>query len=82
MWRATAGWRVSRSIMKSWPLGLRRIAASIAFSVYLTYFGAYNRIYGSIGAIIALLTWLYISAYILLFGAVLNAERARMRQPQ
>ena len=78
----------SRDLRHSWAspgafvAALLWIAASIAFSVYLTYFGAYNRIYGSIGAIIALLTWLYISAYILLFGAVLNAERARMRQPQ
>ena len=55
------------------------VGASIAFSVYLAYFGAYNRIYGSIGAVIALLMWLYISAYIVLFGAVLNAERERMR---
>lgn len=58
------------------------VAASIAFSVYLANFGAYNRIYGSIGAVIALLMWLYISAYIVLFGAVLNEERARLRRAQ
>lgn len=58
------------------------VAASIAFSVYLAYFGVYNRIYGSIGAVIALLMWLYISAYVILFGAVLNEERARLGRSQ
>ena len=50
---------------------------SFAFSLYLENFGSYNRIYGSIGAVIALMSWLYLSAYIVLFGAVLNAELAR-----
>ncbi len=58
------------------------VAASILFSVYLAYFGTYNRIYGSIGAVVALLMWLYISAYIVLFGAVLNEERARIGRSQ
>ena len=78
----------SRSHRHSWispgafVAALLWVAASIAFSVYLAYFGAYNRIYGSIGAVIALLMWLYISAYIVLFGAVLNEERARLRRAQ
>lgn len=52
-------------------------AASLGFSAYLANFGAYNRIYGSIGAVVALLMWFYISAFIMLLGAVLNTERAR-----
>ncbi len=56
--------------------------ASMAFSVYLANFGAYNRVYGSIGAVIALLMWLYISAYIVLLGAAINAERARLIRDQ
>lgn len=78
----------SRSHRHSWVspgafvAALLWVAASIAFSVYLTYFGAYNRLYGSIGAVAALLMWLYISAYIVLFGAVLNEERARIRRNQ
>jgi membrane protein len=56
--------------------------SSMAFSVYLGNFGSYNRIYGSIGAVIALLMWFYISAYIVLLGAVLNAETARLRMSQ
>ena len=55
-------------------------ATSIAFSVYLGNFGTYNRIYGSIGAVIALLMWFYISAYIILFGGIVNAEIARLRR--
>jgi len=54
---------------------------SFLFSLYLENFGSYNRVYGSIGAVIALLTWLYLSAYIVLFGAILNAELARLRAP-
>lgn len=56
--------------------------ASMAFSVYLANFGAYNQVYGSIGAAIALLMWLYISAYIVLLGAAINAERARLIRDQ
>lgn len=56
--------------------------SSIAFSIYLGNFGSYNRIYGSIGAVIALLMWFYISAYIVLLGAVFNAEHARLRRFQ
>jgi len=51
---------------------------SFAFSIYLENFGSYNRIYGSIGAVIALMMWLYLSAYIVLLGAVLNAELKRL----
>lgn len=49
-------------------------AASVAFSEYLANFGNYNQIYGSIGAVIALLTWFYLGAYFILLGAALNAE--------
>lgn len=52
---------------------------SFAFSLYLENFNSYNRVYGSIGAVIALMMWLYLSAYIVLLGAVLNAEIARSR---
>ncbi|MEM9395527.1 MAG: YihY/virulence factor BrkB family protein [Pseudomonadota bacterium] len=48
--------------------------ASVAFSFYLSNFGNYNEVYGSIGAVIALLMWLYISAFLVLLGAGLNVE--------
>ncbi len=49
------------------------ILASIAFGIYVQNFADYNATYGSIGAIIVLLLYLYISSAVLLFGAELNA---------
>lgn len=49
------------------------IGASAAFSYYAQNFANYNATYGSIGAIIVLLLYLYISSAVLLFGAELNA---------
>lgn len=37
-------------------------------SIYLTNFGAYNEVYGSIGAVIAMLMWLFISVWLVLLG--------------
>jgi len=53
------------------------IIASILFSVYVSHFGSYNKTYGSLGAIIVLLTWLWISVSIVLLGAEINAESER-----
>ncbi|WP_108815811.1 YihY/virulence factor BrkB family protein [Loktanella sp. Alg231-35] len=50
------------------------VAASAGLSFYLTNFASYNEIYGSIGAVIGLLLWLYVSAYLILLGAALNVE--------
>ncbi|MBO6602666.1 MAG: YihY/virulence factor BrkB family protein [Roseicyclus sp.] len=52
-------------------------AASAGFSLYLSNFGNYNEVYGSIGAVIALLIWLFISGFLLLLGAAFNAELER-----
>ncbi len=46
--------------------------ASAGFSYYLANFGNYNEVYGSIGAVIALLMWLFISAWLVLLGAAVN----------
>ena len=53
------------------------VLASILFTVYVTHFGNYDATYGSLGAIIILLTWMYISAYVVLLGAEINAESER-----
>ena len=58
------------------------VAASVGFSYYLTNFGSYNEVYGSIGAVVAMLMWLYISAYLVLMGAVLNVVLEGARRPQ
>ncbi|MES2144301.1 MAG: YihY/virulence factor BrkB family protein, partial [Pseudomonadota bacterium] len=47
---------------------------SIGFSVYLSNFNSYNTIYGSIGAVIILMTWLYLSVWAVLLGGAINAE--------
>jgi membrane protein len=49
------------------------IIASFAFSFYVNNFGSYNKTYGSIGAVIVLLLWLYISGFIILVGAEINS---------
>jgi membrane protein len=46
----------------------------VAFSLYVENFGSYNETYGSIGAVIILLMWFWLSALIVLLGAELNAE--------
>lgn len=50
------------------------IAGSAAFSFYVSNFGSYNETYGTLGGVIVLLTWLWLSAFIVLLGAELNSE--------
>ncbi|MGB3712684.1 MAG: YihY/virulence factor BrkB family protein, partial [Erythrobacter sp.] len=45
------------------------MVASAAFGFYVAQFGNYNATYGSLGAIVVFLTWLFLSAYLLLLGA-------------
>lgn len=54
--------------------------AARGFVLYLANFPAYNRIYGSIGAVVALLFWLYVSSYAVLLGAAVDAERQAIRR--
>lgn len=49
------------------------LAGSEAFALYLGNFANYNQVYGSIGAVVALLMWFYVSAYAVLLGAAVNA---------
>jgi membrane protein len=57
-----------------WLLG------SGAFAVFVSQFGSYNKAWGSLAAVIVMLTWLWLSALALLFGAELNAEAERSRE--
>ena len=54
--------------------GLLWLAASILFSWYVASFGNYNETYGSLGAVIGFMTWIWISATIVLLGGEINAE--------
>lgn len=70
--RADARWRwISPGAVLAtllWVLGTG------AFTLYASNFGSYNQTYGALGGVIALLTWLWLSAYIVLLGAELNSE--------
>src|SRR3982750_419129 len=50
------------------------VVASMLFSWYVAHFGNYNETYGSLGAAIGFMTWMWLSSIIVLVGAELNAE--------
>lgn len=50
------------------------LVLTLGFGVYVAHFGNYDATYGSLGAVVVLLTWLYLSSYVFLFGAELNSE--------
>lgn len=50
------------------------IVLSVGFSWYVAHFGSYNKTYGSLGAIIGFMTWIWLSTTVLLVGAQINAE--------
>jgi membrane protein len=54
--------------------GIASLVGSILFSWYVSNFGKYNETYGSLGAVIAFMTWLWLSATLVLIGAEINAE--------
>jgi membrane protein len=50
------------------------LAASILFSWYAANFGSFNKTYGSLGAVIGFMTWIWLSAIVILIGAEVDAE--------
>ena len=53
---------------------LAGLGLSYGFSFYVTNFGSYNKVYGSIGALIALMVWIQLLTVVLLFGYEINAS--------
>ena len=72
------------SVREVWPGAVAAAilfqAAQFLFSLYLGHFAHYDRVYGSLGALVAFLAWTYVSAVILILGAELAAEAAERRQ--
>lgn len=50
------------------------LTGSALFSFYVSNFGSYNETYGSVGAVVVMLLWFYISAFVILLAAQINAE--------
>lgn len=68
----------------SWGGAFAAIAwllASLAFSWYVASFGSYNETYGSLGAAIGFMTWIWISTIVVLTGAALDAEMEHLSRP-
>jgi len=55
------------------------LAVSGLFAFYTSHFGSYNKTWGSLAAVIVMLTWLWLTSLALLFGGELNAEAERRR---
>jgi membrane protein len=61
----------------TWGAGLATLlwlAVSAGFSFYVSNFGSYNKTYGSMGAVAVMMMWLYITCFVVLLGAELDAE--------
>ena len=73
-------------VLDLWPGALIAMVGfqigTFAFAIYFENFGAYDIVYGSLGGVIALLAWVYVSSLILLFGAEVAAEASRRRAEQ
>lgn len=57
------------------------VAGSLGFSLYVQSFASYNETFGALGGVIVLLTWMWLSAFVVLFGAVVDAELDGGRVP-
>jgi len=53
------------------------LLASAGFGIYVSQFGSYNKVYGSLAGVVVILVWMWITNLAILFGHELNAERER-----
>jgi membrane protein len=63
--------------MGSMVAALLWLLGSVGFSLYVNFFANYNKIYGALAGVIVLLLWLFLTCYIVLLGAEINAEAER-----
>jgi membrane protein len=56
------------------------LVASGLFALYVSYFGSYNKAWGTLSAVVVMLTWLWLGGLAMLFGAEVNAEAERSRE--
>ena len=56
------------------------IVATFAFGIYVSNFGSYNETYGTLGGVVILMFWFYLTAFLLLLGAEINDVVARMAE--
>ena len=56
------------------------LIASALFALYVANFGSYDKTYGTLGGVVAMLVWLWITNLAILFGQQLNAERERRHE--
>ena len=75
--------RGSRSLRSVMPGALLAVllwfAVSLLFTLYVSHFGTYDKTYGTLGAMISLLIWLWLGNLAFLLGALFNAEAQRVR---
>jgi membrane protein len=77
-WRPSWGERHWRWVTPGSTFGaILWVAASVGFRVYLHFFNTYTSTYGSFGAVMILLIWLYVTALAFLIGGEINAEIER-----
>jgi len=62
----------------TWGTAFAWIAASVLFSWYAANFGSYNKTYGSLGAAVGFMTWIWISNMVILGGAEIDAVLERL----
>jgi YihY family inner membrane protein len=57
------------------PATIAWLAATAGFSLYVAKFHVFDRTYGSIGGVVVLLVWLYLTAFVVLIGGEINARQ-------
>jgi membrane protein len=76
----TPGDRSLRSVLPGAVIGTALwFAVSLLFTAYVSHFGSYDKTYGTLGALISLLIWLWLGNLAFLLGALFNAETQRVR---